>query len=316
MMNVTIDDQAGVETFRVAVMQVTPSFLEPEATLSKVDQLLSGLENQGCRLVLLPESVIPGYPRGFDFGTVVGNRSTAGRDLWYRYHAQCPRQGGAIAAALGDLAARYQLYLVAGVTESDARNKTLYCSMWYFDPQGRHIHTHRKIKPTAAERIIWGEGDGSGLYTLPTPLGRIGGLICWENYIPQARLKLYQDGIDIYLAPTADAREVWSASMQHIAVESRSYVLSCNQFFLPNHYPEDLRQLLGQEPHLAHCRGGSCIVDPYGRLLAGPVYDSEAVLVATIDRADIIKSRMDLDVTGHYSRNDIFGEANATAGTA
>ena len=171
----------------------------------------------------------------------------------------------------------------------------------YIDPKGQLLGKHRKVKPTAAERIIWGEGDGTDLKVYPTPYGNIGGLICWENYMPKARLTLYEQGIDIYLAPTADSRDSWVASMRHIALEGRCYVLSCNQFVTKNQYPSNLVGVedLANQPEIM-CRGGSLIVHPLGHILAGPLYDEEGILYADISKEEVIKSKLDFDVIGHY----------------
>jgi nitrilase len=166
---------------------------------------------------------------------------------------------------------------------------------------------HRKIKPTASERLIWGEGDGSTLTVIQTPFGRVGGLICWENYMPLARMAMYNLGVDLYLAPTADARDAWQASMVHIACEGRCFVLSCNQFVTKSMYPPDLEGLddLAGQPEIL-CRGGSVIVSPLGKVLAGPLFDQEGILTAELDVGEVVGARFDLDVTGHYNRPDIF----------
>ncbi|NND31894.1 MAG: carbon-nitrogen hydrolase family protein [Saprospiraceae bacterium] len=295
---------------RVAVVQMTPAFMDNNATLHSMEVVLTKLKDQGCQLALFPESLLPGYPRGFTFGTTVGNRTSGGRDLWHRFHQVSIKEGDHVCAALADLARRFGLYLIIGVTEKDSINSSLYCSMFYFNPEGLLVGKHRKIKPTAAERLIWAEGDGTSIRSITTPIGRLGGLICWENYMPQARVRLYQSGLDIYLAPTADARPSWLSSMQHIACESRSYVLSSNQFFQKDDYSEEFQRLLEDKSTATLCRGGSCIVSPYGELLAGPIYDREGYSLAEIDLGEVVKSRMDFDPIGHYTRNDLFPVSN------
>ncbi|MEX0980253.1 MAG: nitrilase-related carbon-nitrogen hydrolase, partial [Gemmatimonadota bacterium] len=172
---------------------------------------------------------------------------------------------------------------------------------------GRLLGKHRKLKPTAAERLIWGEGDGSTLTVLDTPAAKIGGLICWENYMPLARMAMYGKGVEIYLAPTADARDSWQATLRHIAVEGRCYVLGCNQYVTRDLYPDDLelRDEVAAWPEVL-CRGGSAIYGPLGECLAGPLYDEEGILTADFDRGELVRSRFDFDVTGHYARPDIF----------
>ncbi|MEN8250821.1 MAG: carbon-nitrogen hydrolase family protein, partial [Bacteroidota bacterium] len=207
---------------------------------------------------------------------------------------------------LGEMAKKAGIFLVMGVTEKDETNKSLYCTILYFAPTGELIGKHRKIKPTAAERLVWGEGDGSTLATFSTPLGRIGGLICWENYMPLARMAMYQKGVEIYVAPTADSRESWQSTMEHIATEGRCYVIGCNQYFTRDSYPEDLRNTIPEDRPNTLSRGGSVIVAPMGKVLAGPLYDKEGLLTAEVDLDEIVRSKMDFDVNGHYARNDIF----------
>jgi nitrilase len=169
------------------------------------------------------------------------------------------------------------------------------------------IGKHRKLKPTGAERLIWGEGDGSTLTVLATEFGRIGGLICWENYMPLARMALYGKGVELYLAPTADARETWHATLRHIACEGRCFVLGCNQFVTKDMYPASLPggHELTEQPDVM-CRGGSAIISPLGEVLAGPLYDQEGVLFAELDLGEIVRSKVDFDVVGHYARPDVF----------
>lgn len=197
-------------------------------------------------------------------------------------------------------------YVVIGVTEKDKISDTLYCTLLYFSPEGNLIHKHRKLKPTAAERILWGEGDGSDLTVLDTALGKLGGLICWENYMPLARTALYQQGIEIYVAPTADCRGTWQSSLEHIACEGRCFVLGSNQILTSEHYPEDLKSQLSTANLSLPSTGGSCIISPLGKRLAGPLYDQEGILTAEIDHREIIKAKMDFDVIGHYARPDVF----------
>lgn len=160
--------------------------------------------------------------------------------------------------------------------------------------------------PTGCERLIWGFGDGSTMPVHETPHGRLGAVICWENYMPLMRTAMYAKGIEIWCAPTADARDSWIASMRHIAVEGRCFVLSCNQFTRRSDYPPDFVSVHGDDPKTIISRGGSCIVDPFGEMLAGPVFDEEAILTAEIDRAEIARGKFDLDCVGHYARPDIF----------
>jgi nitrilase len=196
------------------------------------------------------------------------------------------------------------VYLVVGVIERE--RGTLYCCVLFFAPDGKFLGKHRKVMPTASERLIWGYGDGSTLPVFDTPFGRLGAVICWENYMPLLRTYMYSQGIEIYCAPTADHRDTWSATMQHIAAEGRCFVLGCNQFNRRRDFPENYRTNFGEEPDTVISSGGSCIVDPFGKFLAGPNFDDEAILVADLDRGLLPKAKFDFDAVGHYSRPDIF----------
>jgi nitrilase len=292
----------------VAVVQAAPVLFNREATLDKACRLTAEAAAQGAELILFPEAYIPTYPRGLSFGTVVGSRSAEGRQAWQRYWANAVDVPGPSTEALGRAAQEAGAYLAIGVIERapGASRGTLYCSLLYFGPDGRLLGVHRKLKPTGAERLIWGEGDGSGLIVLDTALGKVGGLICWENYMPLARMALYGQGIEIYLAPTADARETWQATLRHIACEGRCFVLGCNQYVTKAMYPTDLPGVddLADQPEVI-CRGGSAVVSPLGEVLAGPLYDAEGILYTELDMGEIVRSRFDFDVVGHYARPDV-----------
>jgi nitrilase len=259
-------------------------------------------------LILFPEAFIPAYPRGLSFGMVVGSRSPEGRLIWQRYWENAVEVPGPATEKLGDVVREVGVYLAIGIIERDSQfsGGTLYCTLLYYGPDGRILGKHRKLKPTGAERLVWGEGDGSTLTVLETGLGRIGGLICWENYMPLARMAMYGQGVEIYLAPTADARETWQATLRHIACEGRCFVLGCNQFVRRDMYPSDTQELeeLQRQPKVM-CRGGSAIVSPLGEVVAGPLYDREGILTAELDRGEIVRAKVDLDVVGHYARPDV-----------
>jgi nitrilase len=294
---------------RVAVVQAAPVLFDREATVEKACRLAQEAAGQGAGLILFPEALVPAYPRGLGFGTVVGSRSPEGRRAWHRYWANAVEIPSPTTEALGEAARQAGAYLVVGVVERDSQlsRGTLYCSLLYFDPHGRLLGVHRKLKPTGAERLIWGEGDGSTLTVFETEIGRIGGLICWENYMPLARMVLYGKGVEIYLAPTADARDTWLATLRHIACEGRCYVLGCNQYVTKDMYPADLPGLddLADQPETM-CRGGSAIISPLGEVMAGPLYDREGMLFADLDLAEVARAKFDLDVVGHYARPDVF----------
>jgi nitrilase len=294
---------------KAAVVQAAPIPFNREASTEKACRLVAEAAAQGAQLILFPEAFIPAYPRGLGFGTVVGSRNSAGRRLWERYWANSVDVPGPVTKALGAAARQAGAYLAIGVIERDTQfsRGTVYCTLLYFGPDGRLLGKHRKLKPTAGERLIWGEGDGSTLTVLDTELGKIGGLICWENYMPLARMAMYGKGVELYLAPTADARDSWQATLRHIACEGRCFVLGCNQFMTKSMYPPDLEGIedLADKPDVL-CRGGSAIVSPLGEYLAGSLFDQEGMLFADLDLAEVVRARFDFDVVGHYARPDVF----------
>ena len=296
------------KSVKVAVIQAAPVLFDREATLDKACRLAVEAQAKGARLMLFPEAFVPAYPRGLGFGMVVGQRSEAGRRLWERYRDNAVDVPSAATERLGEAARAAQAYLAIGVIERDeVSGGTLYCTLLYFGPSGQLLGTHRKLKPTGAERLIWGEGDGSTLAAVPTPFGTIGGLICWENYMPLARMAMYGKGVSLYLAPTADARDSWQATIRHIACEGRCFVLASNQYVTRSMYPKDLEaaEELAEQPEVM-CRGGSAIVSPFGEVLAGPLFGEEGLLTAELDLGEIARSRLDFDVVGHYARPDVF----------
>lgn len=290
--------------FKVAVAQAAPVAFNRERTLEKVHSLTGEAAGKGAQLVLFPEAFVSAYPRGLDFGAVVGSRSEEGREDFRRYWESSVDVPGPAVDELGRAAQSNGVYLVVGVVERD--RGTLYCSVLFFAPDGSYLGKHRKIMPTGSERLVWGFGDGSTMPVFDTPLGKLGAVVCWENYLPLMRAAMYSKGIEIYCAPTADARDSWIASMRHIAVEGRCFVLSCNQFNRRRDFPTDYHSAFGENPDSIVTRGGSCIVDPFGNFLAGPNTEGEAILIAEIDRAQIVRGKFDLDVVGHYARPDIF----------
>ncbi len=294
------------DSVRVAVVQASPVALDRDATTEKACRLIAEAGKRGAELVVLPEVLIPGYPRGLGFGSLIGSRSDEGRRTFARYWENSVEVPGPVVEALGSAAAKAHLYAAVGVSERVAgtRGGTLYNTMLYFGPDGKLLGKHRKLKPTASERLIWGEGDGSTLTAIDTPFGIVGGLICWENYMPLARMAMYSKGVEIYLAPTADNRDSWQATIRHIALEGRCFVLACNQFMVRSDIPADWEDI-GPGPEVI-ARGGSAIVDPLGEYVAGPLFGEEGILVADLALARIAESRFDLDVVGHYNRPDVF----------
>lgn len=295
---------SSLSRFKAAVVQASPIVFDRERTLDKVRALAREAARKGAQLVLFPEAFVSGYPRGLDFGAVVGSRTDQGREDFRRYWESSVDVPGHAVNTLAHTARENQIHLVIGVVEREGG--TLYCCVLFFAPDGNFLGKHRKVMPTGSERLVWGFGDGSTMPVFDTPLGKLGAVICWENYLPLMRAAMYAKGIQIYCAPTADARDSWIASMRHIAVEGRCFVLSCNQFNRRRDFPPAYRSIFGEDPDAIVCRGGSCIVDPFGNFLAGPNTEGEAVLVAEIDSAQIVRGKYDLDVVGHYARPDIF----------
>jgi nitrilase len=291
-------------SFKAAVVQASPVVFDRERTLMKAEALAADAAARGVSLAVFPEAFVSAYPRGLDFGAVVGSRTDQGREDFRRYWDSSVEVPGPAVDALSRIARRNRIYLVIGVVERDGG--TLYCTVLFFAPDGTFLGKHRKVMPTASERLVWGFGDGSTMPIFDTPLGKLGAVICWENYLPLMRVAMYAKGIQLYCAPTADSRDSWIASMRHIAVEGRCFVFSCNQFNRRRDFPAEYGSLPASDPDAVMCRGGSCIVDPFGNFLAGPNLEGEAILVAEIDPAQIVRGKYDLDVVGHYSRPDIF----------
>jgi nitrilase len=289
---------------RVAVIQAAPVAFDRECTLAKVRSLAQDAAGRGARLVVFPEAFVSAYPRGMTFGAVIGNRTAEGREWYRRYWESSVDVPGAAVDQLADVARENAIYLVIGVIERDGG--TLYCTVLFFAPNGDYLGKHRKLVPTASERLVWGQGDGSTMPVFDTDVGKIGAAICWENYMPLYRTALYAKGVELYIAPTADSRASWVASMRHIATEGRCFVLSSNQFARRSDYPPDYPGDLPSDPSAIVTSGGSCIVNPLGELMAGPVYDEPAILTADLDLGDIVRGKLDLDVVGHYARPDVF----------
>lgn len=289
---------------KVAVVQAASVAFDLDRCLKKTADLAADAARKGAKIVVFPEAFLSGYPKGSNFGAVVGARTDAGREEYRLYWESAVDVPGPGTERLSRIARENAIYLVIGVIERD--RGTLYCTVLHFAPDGGFLGKHRKLMPTAAERLIWGFGDGSTLPVYDTPHGVLGSVICWENYMPLLRTAMYAKGIEIWCAPTADGRDSWIPSMQHIAFEGRCFVLSCNQFSRRSDFPADFPCSLGDDPATVISRGGSCIVDPFGAILAGPHYESETILTAEIDRGQIARGKYDFDVVGHYARPDVF----------
>ncbi|MCO4820541.1 MAG: carbon-nitrogen hydrolase family protein [Flavobacteriaceae bacterium] len=290
---------------KVAVVQDAPAFFDKESTLQKVVRIAEQQAQAGCELIVFPESFIPGYPRGFSFGATIGSRTDEGREHYADYYNNSLDLESEDLTRLEQLSKEQDIYMVIGITEKQQTNGSLYCSMIYLSPTEGLLGVHRKIKPTGTERLVWAEAGAESLVTFDTKIGKLGGLICWENYMPLARMSMYLKGVEIYIAPTADSRDQWTATMQQIALEGRCFVLGCNQYMTASMYPDKYKdEVANQDENF--CPGGSVIVSPLGKIIAGPLFNEAGVLVTELDLEDIKRSKLDFDVIGHYARNDIF----------
>ncbi|TMS38202.1 hypothetical protein L596_004976 [Steinernema carpocapsae] len=287
---------------KVGIVQSGTVIYDTPATLNKLAKLAEDAAGQGAQLVLFPEAFVGGYPKGLDFGVRMGMRSAEGREEFKKYFDAAIPCEGPQADFMGEVAKRHGIHMVVGVVEKDG--STLYCSTFFYGPDGRKLGKHRKLMPTALERVVWGFGDGSTMPVIETQVGKIGSAICWENYMPLYRTTLYSKGIEIYLAPTVDDRDSWLPLMQTIAIEGRCFVVSTCQFLTTEGFPE------GHQSHNKSgqvlIRGGGCVIDPMGKVLIEPKFNEERVAVTEIDLADIAGAKFDLDTVGHYARPDIF----------
>lgn len=300
----------------VAVAQCASVMFDSAATVARAQTLMRAAAARGVQVLVFPEAFLGGYPKGADFHIFIGARTPEGRADFNKYYDAAVALDGPELAQLAETAAECRLTVCIGLIERDGG--TLYCTAAYLGTgaggQGAVLGHHRKLMPTALERLVWGYGDGSTLQAIDTPYGKLGAVICWENYMPALRMAMYQQRVALYCAPTADDRDSWIASMQHIAMEGRCFVLSACQHLRRTDFPMDaLHNRLPDAPDTLLMRGGSCIVGPLGQVLAGPVYGEDALLTAEIDTDDIPRAQMDFDPVGHYARPDIFQLAVNTA---
>ena len=290
---------------RVAVVQAEPVMFDKKACLSKALSLLKKAAKGGANLVVFPELFIPGYPYGMTFGFTVGSRTADGRKDWQRYYDNSILVPGPETEILAKAAKESGAWISIGISERDAITATLYNSNIFISPQGE-ITLHRKLKPTGSERVVWGDADRAYFPVAETPWGPMGSMICWESYMPLARAALYQKGITLYISPNTNDNSEWQSTIQHIAIEGHCYFINCDMVFTKDSYPKDLVLYNEVEclPEIV-CRGGSCIVDPYGHYLTEPVWDKEAIIYAELDMTQVHASRMEFDVCGHYARPDV-----------
>lgn len=289
-------------TVRAAVAQIRAPRDTREA-VNRVGETATAAAADGVELIVFPEALLGGYPRGAGFGATVGDRSSVGRQEFLDYSRQAVTLPGPEIEELSAIARTTSLHMVVGFIERVGRS--LYCAAVTIDADGVVIGRRRKVMPTGSERLIWAEGDGSTLTVTPSRLGQLATAICWENLMPALRLNFYHQGVDIWCAPTADARDVQLATMRHIAVEGRCFVLAANQFAQAKDLSPSFSTSYA-DPEQVVCRGASVIVDPFGEVLAGPLIDGEGLLVADLDLDDVTRGRYDFDAAGHYSRPDLF----------
>ena len=290
----------------VACVQAEPVVLDRDATLDKLAGLTAEAAGQGANLVVFPETFVSVYPSSAWAKALAGWSDPRAKAAFAALAREAVEIPGPAADRLGEIAREHGVWLVTGVNEVDpGRNGTVYNALLYHAPDGSLALKHRKLVPTNHERLVWGQGDGGGLRAIETPLGRLGGLICWENYMPLARFALYESGVEIYLASTADDGDEWQATLVHIARESRAFVVAPCHFQRAEAYPDDfaLAELIEGRGLLG--RGGSAILSPDGTYLAGPLYDEEGVLYAELDPTRLLEERQRFDPSGHYHRPDI-----------
>jgi len=292
---------------KVACVQAEPVILDRDATVEKLTRLAGEAAGEGAALVVFPEAFISVYPSSTWAKAFAGWDDDRPKEVFARIAEQAVTVPGEASDRIGEAAREHGVWIVTGVTEVDPeRPGTVYNTLLYHAPDGRLALRHRKLVPTNHERLVWGPGDGSGLHAIQTELGRIGGLICWENYMPLARFALYDSGVEIYIAPTADDGEAWQSTLVHIARESRAFVVSPSHFQRASSYPADFPLRDELEGRDVIGRGGSAILAPGGSYLAGPLYDEEGVLYAELDPAVLRAERQRFDPAGHYNRPDVF----------
>ena len=294
------------ENCKVALVQASPVLFDKDATVKKTILLIEEAGDKGADIIIFPESFIPCYPRGFSYGFVVGSRTMEGREDWKIFYDNSVVVPSKDTDEIGKAAKKVGAYVGIGITERDSRNCTLYCTFLIFGPTGEIVGKHRKMKPTGSERLIWGDSHSDSITTVDTEFGTMGSLICWENYMPLARAALYERGVSIYLAPTADNREEWQITMKHIALEGRCFVIGCNQYVNKSMYPNifNYQSDLDDLPEEL-CPGGSCIVNPFGKYVVEPIWNREEIAYADLDLGQVPLSRMDFDPSGHYARPDV-----------
>ncbi len=292
-------------TCRIALVQAEPILFDKKACLDKTVQLIKEAADQKAELIVFPELFIPGYPIGMNFGFSMGKRTEAGRQDWMRYYNASLLAGGEEFQLLAELVKSLGVYVSLGFSERDEISGTLYNSNVIFEPDGSY-KVHRKLKPTGSERVVWGDANKDYFPITETPWGPVGSLICWESYMPLARVALYQKGITIYISPNTNDNPEWQATIQHIAIEGKCYFINADMLVRKTSYPTDLNEkdAVDRLPEMV-CRGGSCIIDSYGHYLTEPVWDEETIIYAELDMTLPAACKMEHDAVGHYARPDV-----------
>ena len=293
-------------TCRLALVQCAPVLFDKAKTTAKTVSLIAAAGENGAELIVFPELLIPGYPYGMNFGFKTGCRDEAGRKDWKRYYDNSLLVPGPETELLGRAAAAAHAYVSVGVSERDPLSGTLYNANLLFGPDGALAPVHRKLKPTGAERVVWGDADRGYFPVVDTPWGPVGSLICWESYMPLLRTALYSKGMTICLAPNTNDYDAWQSTVRHIAIEGRCFYVNADLYFTRAMYPADLQypEEIAALPQIV-CRGGSSVLDPFGRTVIEPFWDCEDIRYADLDMEQVPASRMEFDPCGHYSRPDV-----------
>lgn len=294
------------DTCKIAVVQAAPVMFDKIKCIEKTVDLIQEAAKQSAQLIVFPELFVPGYPYGMTFGFNVGSRNEDGRKDWKLYYDNSILVPGEETKTIALAAKEAHAYVSIGVSERDAVSGTLYNTNLFFTPEGELASVHRKLKPTGAERVVWGDADKGYFPVLDTPWGPMGSLICWESYMPLARVALYEKGVSLYISPNTNDNSEWQSTIQHIALEGHCYFINCNMYFTKEMYPKNLHcnEEIDKLSDIV-CRGGSCIIDPYGHYETQPVWDQEAIIYADLDMEKVPASKMEFDVCGHYSRPDV-----------
>ncbi|MBO5995324.1 MAG: carbon-nitrogen hydrolase family protein [Firmicutes bacterium] len=290
---------------RIALVQAEPVMFDKEASLEKVIRFIDEAMAEKPDLIVFPELFIPGYTIGLNFGFSMGKRTEEGRADWKRYYDASMVTGGKEFDILSSKAKECGIYLSLGFSERDPVSGTLYNSNVIFEPDGSY-KVHRKLKPTGTERVLYGDADKGYFPITETPWGPMGSLICWESYMPLARVALYEKGVTIYISPNTNDNPEWQATIQHIAIEGKCFFVNADMIVTRDSYPEDLneRDAVLRQPEMV-CRGGSCIIDPFGHYVTEPVWDKETIIFANLDMDLAASCKMEHDAVGHYSRPDV-----------